>query len=134
MISSDPELHAIKSKKDLVGVRKRINAWALSLGMSSMKENEFRTAVTELLTNIIKYAGEGTISIEQIEQGSMKGIRAVCDDRGPGIEDLNAALARGFSTGKSLGHGLSGCRNLVDTFEIESRPGKGTRVVIAKWC
>jgi serine/threonine-protein kinase RsbT len=32
-----------------------------------------------------------------------------------------------------MGLGLSGSRRLVDQFELESEPGKGTRVAITKW-
>jgi hypothetical protein len=54
-------------------------------------------------------------------------------DQGPGIADLNRALAGGFSTAKSLGLGLSGTRRLVDEFEIETEPGRGTKITIRKW-
>jgi serine/threonine-protein kinase RsbT len=32
-----------------------------------------------------------------------------------------------------LGMGLSGSRRLMDEFEIESAPGRGTTVTIRKW-
>ena len=54
-------------------------------------------------------------------------------DHGPGIANLNRALAGGFSTSKSLGLGLSGTKRLVDEFNIESAPDRGTKVVIRKW-
>ena len=54
-------------------------------------------------------------------------------DDGPGIADLDRALAGGFSTSKSLGLGLSGTKRLVDEFQIQTEPGRGTNVVIRKW-
>ena len=36
----------------------------------------------------------------------------------------------GWTTGKGLGLGLSGSKRLVNDFEIDSRPGAGTRVII----
>jgi serine/threonine-protein kinase RsbT len=54
-------------------------------------------------------------------------------DQGPGIADLNRALAGGFSTANSLGLGLSGTKRLVDEFNVETEPGRGTRIVIRKW-
>lgn len=124
----------IISKEDIVEARKHVSTFASSLGMSSMKETELRTAVTELLTNAIRYAGGGKLFLDRIEYKDLAGIRAIVDDEGPGIADVEAALSKGFSTGKSLGHGLSGCKNLVDSFDFQSELGKGTRVVISKWC
>lgn len=123
----------IESKKDVVSTRQQITSTAQEIGMSTMKETQLRTAASELLSNMVRYAGSGVATIEQIEVDGRNGVRASFEDHGPGIADIDSALSKGFSTGKSLGHGLSGCRNLVDVFEFESEPGKGTRVVITKW-
>jgi len=42
-------------------------------------------------------------------------------------------LRDGFSTAGGLGLGLSGARRLSSEFQIESRPGEGTRVTITRW-
>ena len=134
MIVIEQQRFEINDKTDVVSARKKVVSAALALGMSSMKEAQLRTAVTELLTNMMRYAGGGYLVLEQLEHDRLKGIRAVFEDNGPGIADVPAALSQGFSTGKSLGHGLSGCKNLVDSFELETMVGKGTKVVITKWC
>jgi serine/threonine-protein kinase RsbT len=54
-------------------------------------------------------------------------------DNGPGISDLQKALTDGFSTGGGLGLGLSGARRLSNEFTIDSAPGQGTRIMIARW-
>jgi serine/threonine-protein kinase RsbT len=54
-------------------------------------------------------------------------------DQGPGIDDVAKALTDGYSTGSGLGLGLSGARRLSNEFSIDSAPGKGTRVMIARW-
>jgi serine/threonine-protein kinase RsbT len=61
------------------------------------------------------------------------GLELEFTDHGPGIADLNRALAGGFSTSRSLGLGLSGTKRLVDEFDIDTRPGHGTKIVIRKW-
>jgi serine/threonine-protein kinase RsbT len=43
------------------------------------------------------------------------------------------ALTDGYTTADGLGLGLSGARRLSHDFEIASRVGEGTRVVIARW-
>ena len=42
-------------------------------------------------------------------------------------------MTDGFTTGGGLGLGLSGARRLVDEFELDSKPGRGTSVVVVKW-
>ena len=39
----------------------------------------------------------------------------------------------GFSTGKGLGKGLPGSKRLVDEFQIDSAPGRGTRITVVRW-
>ena len=51
----------------------------------------------------------------------------------PGIADVDLALTDGWSSGAGLGLGLSGARRLVDEFELTSKPGTGTSVVVVKW-
>lgn len=54
-------------------------------------------------------------------------------DLGPGIHDLNRAMQEGYSTSNGLGMGLPGVERLMDEFEIESAPGKGTVITVRKW-
>ena len=61
------------------------------------------------------------------------GVRIGFTDEGPGIADLDLALTDGWSSGDGLGLGLSGARRLVDEFELTSKPGGGTSVVVVKW-
>ena len=60
-------------------------------------------------------------------------MRAIFQDRGPGIPDIALALKDGFTTGNGLGLGLGGARRLVNEFDISSRVGEGTRVTITRW-
>jgi serine/threonine-protein kinase RsbT len=39
----------------------------------------------------------------------------------------------GYTTGGGLGLGLGGARRLAEEFHIDSSPGQGTRVKIARW-
>ena len=61
------------------------------------------------------------------------GLEIEVSDDGPGIGDLERALADGYSTAGGLGQGLGAVRRLSDEFEIASRPGGGTRVRTRVW-
>lgn len=135
--ADSPELVAvdIMSEADLVSVRQVLRREADRAGLGLVDATKLITAGSELARNILTHAGGsgGRLRIEQIGARGRKGVRATFSDEGPGIRDLDAALADGFSTNGSLGLGLPGSRRLVDELQISSTPGSGTTVVIAKW-
>lgn len=106
---------------------------ALALGFGTNTVALLATAVSELGTNIIKYAGRGEIAIEPIERDGKRGLQVRAIDNGPGIADIDAAMQDHHSTGGTLGLGLSGVKRMMDEFEIRSQPQRGTSVVVIKW-
>ena len=102
-------------------------------GLSPVAAQQLATVTSELARNILKYAGHGQIEMRREEDGGRVGIRLIVSDRGPGIDDVEQAVADHFSTGGSLGLGLSGVKRRMDKFHIESQPGKGTRIEVVKW-
>ena len=60
-------------------------------------------------------------------------MRLTFEDKGPGIADVEQALKDGFTSGKGMGLGLGGAKRLCNEFSIESSPGAGTKVSIARW-
>jgi serine/threonine-protein kinase RsbT len=78
----------------------------------------------------VVYGGGGTLVIE-IVRGARRGVQLTFSDNGPGITDLKAAMTDGYTTGGGLG--LSGAKRLSNEFSIESTPGKGTTVTLARW-
>lgn len=104
-----------------------------SVGFSPSAAMKINTAVSELVRNLIKYAGGGFISAGEIHEGKRRGLEVLVTDRGPGISDIDAALSDNFSTGGTLGLGLPGVRRMMDEFEIVSEVGTGTRVKIRHW-
>ena len=91
------------------------------------------TAASELARNALEHGGGGTARVDLLVDGSRRGVRLVCEDRGPGIPDIELALRDGYTSRGGLGLGLGGARRLVNEFGIESQPGAGTRVTIARW-
>ena len=68
-----------------------------------------------------------------MQQGIRQGLRLSFVDRGPGIPDIDLAMKDGWTSGGGLGMGLSGSKRLVNDFELDTAPGKGTRVTITRW-
>src|ERR1700761_5628021 len=123
----------IRSPEDIVRVRQATRENALAQGFSLVDQTKLVTAASELARNTLDYGKGGEVEITRLVDGPRKGLRLTFSDQGPGIEDLEKALTDGYSTGGGLGLGLSGARRLSNEFNVDSAPGKGTRVVIARW-
>ena len=80
------------------------------------------TAVSEIARNIVRFAGNGEVVIELLDD-PRPGVRVVARDTGPGIADVERALADGYSTYNGLGMGLPGARRLMDEFTLVSELG-----------
>jgi serine/threonine-protein kinase RsbT len=133
MATETSETLAIRSSADVVAVRQATRALAERVGFSLVDQTKLVTAASELARNTIDYGGGGSVQLEEVENGVRRGIRLVFEDQGPGISDVTLALKDGYTTGSGLGLGLGGARRLVNDFAIESVPGTGTRVTIARW-
>ena len=123
----------IRSQEDIVRVRQATREHAVAHGFSLVDQTKLVTAASELARNTLEYGNGGEVEIERLIDGIRKGLRLTFSDQGPGIEDLEKALTDGYSTGGGLGLGLSGARRLSNDFSIDSAPGKGTRIMIARW-
>jgi serine/threonine-protein kinase RsbT len=123
----------IQSSEDVVRVRQMARERAVSQGFSLVDQTKLVTAASELARNTLEYGGGGKVTIEVLNDGARKGVRLTFIDQGPGIENIELALKDGYTTGNGLGLGLSGAKRLSNEFELQSKPGEGTRVAITRW-
>jgi serine/threonine-protein kinase RsbT len=123
----------IQDDKDVVRVRQAVRTAALVAKLSLVDQTKLVTAASELARNTLIHGGGGHATVVQVSNGRRAGVRASFVDTGSGIVDLGLAFTDGYTTGGGLGLGLSGSRRLVDEFEIDTNPGKGTRVTVTKW-
>ncbi|MBE5320898.1 anti-sigma regulatory factor [Pedobacter sp. MR2016-19] len=123
----------VQKEQDVVLLRNRVREVAVKIKMGLVNQTKLITAASELLRNMLRYGGGGECLIEVVTRGRDNGVRLTFKDKGPGIPDIAAAMKDGFSTGKSLGLGLPGAKRLSNEFDIKSKPGEGTVVMILKW-
>lgn len=123
----------VRSTSDVVSVRQVVRTWSIEAGFSLVDQTKMVTAASELARNAVDYGGGALVRLELLEEGPRRGVRVAFEDKGPGIPDIEKALTDHFSTGNGLGLGLGGARRLVNEFDISSRQGEGTRVVITRW-
>ncbi len=107
--------------------------YAKALGFDEQGNRKVVTAVSEIVRNIVKYAGSGEILMRSIEEGHRIGMEVEAWDKGPGIPDLDKAMEDHYSSGGTLGLGLPGVKRMMDDLQVETETGKGTRVTIRKW-
>ena len=123
---------SIAAQADVERARHEARALARAHGFGRVDTERFVLAVSELSTNLLRYAQGGEILLAA--RAGLDGFELEVEsrDRGPGIPDLARALEDGFSTGGGSGDGLPAVRRLLDRFDIESGPS-GTRV-LARLC
>ena len=126
----DFELYEPSDTAQVVYATRRL---AAQLGFDESEQFLIATAVSELGTNIIRYANRGRITLGMIKEDCRIGIEVTAEDYGPGIVNIDEAMQEHFSSGNGLGLGLPSVRRIMDEFAIESKPGQGTRIVVRKW-
>ena len=127
------EMVDLRSSSDVVSVRQIVRTWSIEAGFSLVDQTKIVTAASELARNTVDYGGGGTVRLELMNEGIRRGLRVTFEDQGPGIPNIEKAMQDHYTTGKGLGLGLGGAKRLVNEFEITSRVGEGTRVVITRW-
>jgi serine/threonine-protein kinase RsbT len=123
----------IRSSDDVVRVRQQARTMAVAAGLSLVDQTKIVTAASELARNTLDYGGGGEVRMEVVEETSRRGVRIVFEDHGPGIADIEQAMRDGFTSGSGLGLGLGGAKRLSNEFKIDSAPGSGTKIIIARW-
>jgi anti-sigma regulatory factor (Ser/Thr protein kinase) len=105
----------------------------LRLGASPQLGRQCGIAVYEAEMNLIIHSNNGGVLRIQVEP---RRILMQTSDDGPGIPDVKKALQPGWSTASELarsmgfgaGMGLVNINRCVNKMDIESAPGKGTKL------
>jgi serine/threonine-protein kinase RsbT len=121
------------SEQDIVAARQAIRKAAQQIGFGVVDQTKIVTAASELARNALVYGGGGILTWELISEEGRLGLRLTVSDKGPGIKDLALAMRDGWTSGTGLGLGLPGAKRLVNQFDITSKPGLGTTVIVTRW-
>jgi len=121
------KVHIVR-ENDIKLVRQIARTMAEEMGMSSFKVQRLVTVASELARNIYHYAQPGSVELRRFTTEDMKGIKIIARDNGPGIPNLDEVLSKEYDSKTGLGKGLSGTKNLMTTFEIQTYEGVGTTI------
>ena len=111
----------------------RARELAAVIGFDEIDRTRIEIVILELTRNILAHAGKGELLLEPVEESGRCGLAVEARDSGPGIPDIALAMRDGYSTANTLGAGLPGVQRLMDSFEITSQVGIGTRARAIKW-
>ena len=123
----------IQNEQDVNSLKRLVSERADTISMGLLNKTMLATAASELVRNMLRYAGGGQVLVQVVNVNSLNGVRITFSDDGPGIPDIAVVMKDGYSTGNTLGLGLPGTRRLSDEFLISSEVNKGTTVIITKW-
>ena len=123
----------VRLEQDVVLARQTVRKLTQECAMRLIDQTKLVTAVSELARNTVVYGGGGDMDWQILDEDHKVGLRLTFRDEGPGIPDLKMAMTDGWTSGNGMGLGLTGAKRLVDEFELDTAPGKGTRVTITRW-
>lgn len=118
----------IEDIDDIKAVLEEIREIVQKTDMDEPRVLGFVGCAVEALSNAVKYAGGGTVSLHTVSDG----IVLVVADHGPGIEAFtlpDVALTKGYSTTVSLGMGYKVMIEFSDRIYLATNPD-GTTVAI----
>ena len=124
-------LHTLVPLSDVSGVggaRQTAQLLAQSAGLSEAKAGQVALIVTELGTNLIKHASEGSILLGSDDERPGSFV-IVAIDCGEGIPSVPTAMRDGYSTAGSPGTGLGAIQRASASFDIYTLPTRGTAVL-----
>ncbi|MGE5683285.1 MAG: ATP-binding protein [Bacillota bacterium] len=122
----------IKYENDIVLARQRARLISKLMGFDVREQTAISTSVSEIARNTFNYAGGGVIEFLLDEKASPQIFLIKVTDEGPGIADLDKILNGNYVSKTGMGMGIVGSRRLMDYFHIESKPQKGTAVILGK--
>ena len=123
---------AIKYEPDVVAARQRAREIAGLLGFDGQEQTRVATAVSEIARNAFTYAGGGKIEFVVEGRTAPQILLIRLSDEGPGIANLRAILNGQYRSSTGMGLGMLGARRLMDQFQVDSEPGRGTTVWLRK--
>ena len=123
---------SIRFEHDTVAARQRARQIARLLGFDHQEQTRISTAVSEIARNAFNYAGGGRVEYLLEGRTAPQLFIIKITDSGAGIRDLDVILEGRYHSQTGMGLGIIGARRLMDQFQIDSEPGRGTTVWLKK--
>lgn len=123
----------VEEPSTCASVRRRAAELARQVQLGDDRVEEVAVAASELASNLVKHAREGTVLLRVLRRGGTAGVGVLTLDHGPGTRDIAALSVDGVTTTGTLGIGLGAVRRFADRLDLHSVPGLGTVVSAEFW-
>lgn len=123
---------ALDDRSQIGEARRLASSLAAEAELGESVRSDVGIVATETASNVIRHAGRGMLLVRRLETGG-GGVELLCLDAGPGMKDVDACLADGFSTGGTPGGGLGAVGRRAHAFDVYSAVGHGTAVLARFW-
>ncbi len=120
--------YIIEDRSYVAYLKREIHKAVAAGKFSEQRAGEIDIIVSEICSNLIKYATGGEILYRVCHSGDDSTFEILAIDKGPGIADIPRVMRDGISTSNTLGHGLGALERLSSVFNIYSIPQWGTIV------
>lgn len=132
MTTSPLHIIQLETEADVGLLTQAVRECCLENRFDRVDTEEMVLGCSEIGHNAVRHGGGGSAKIYKLKYGKV--IRVIISDDGPGIINFDLASRQGYSTVKtSLGLGLESTQRLVDNFELDSKVGQGTTVILEKY-
>ena len=123
---------AVKTELDVLVSRQRARQVTALCGFSTHDQVRISTVVSELARNIYNYAASGKIEFAVSRAATEQDLVIRVEDKGPGIDDLDAILEGRYKSRTGMGLGILGARRLMDHVDITTTKNVGTTLVLKR--
>lgn len=114
----------VSDPSQVAEARRRATAAAGLAGFGEVTAGQAALVATELCSNLLKHGQGGRLLVNPCNNT----LDLIALDSGPGMPDVEACMADGYSTAGTRGQGLGAVRRLAQSVEVASWPGSGTAV------
>jgi anti-sigma regulatory factor (Ser/Thr protein kinase) len=120
---------AVQDQSQVSETRRRAADMAVRQGFGDTDTGRVALVATELATNILKHGNGGEVLVGAYGEGPDGGVELIALDKGPGIANVAASFADGYSTAGTAGKGLGAVVRQSHFVDIASWPGSGTAIL-----
>jgi len=110
-------------------VRRSVDRAGRLAGLDEESLARLKLVCTEATENLVRHGGGGEVLVGIRTIEGRPTVELIALDRGPGIEDIAAALVDGHSGAGTAGCGLGALQRLSDGFDLHSVVGAGTALL-----
>ena len=122
----------LATDRDMIAARQRARQVSALLDFDAQDQVRIATAISEIARNAVRHGGGGRIEFAlEEENGGKAALSITIVDQGPGIADFEAAIGGSTPSGEPK-LGLVTARRLMDGFEMDSAPKRGTSITLRK--